>query len=56
MKQAGLPEEIAKNYTEMGTAVRENKLWDDYITHKPAVLGKRKFAEFAREFAAAYNG
>jgi uncharacterized protein YbjT (DUF2867 family) len=56
MKQAGLPEEIAKNYTEMGTAVRENKLWDDYITHKPAVLGKRKFSEFAREFAAAYNG
>jgi uncharacterized protein YbjT (DUF2867 family) len=55
MKKAGLPEEIAKNYTEMGTAVRENKLWDDYIKHKPAVLGKRKFAEFARDFAAAYN-
>ena len=55
MKQAGLPEEIAKNYTEMGVAVRENKLWDDYITHKPAVLGKRKFAKFATEFAAAYN-
>jgi uncharacterized protein YbjT (DUF2867 family) len=55
MKQAGLPEEMAKNYTEMGTAVRENKLWDDYIKHKPAVLGKRKFAEFAKEFAAVYN-
>jgi uncharacterized protein YbjT (DUF2867 family) len=55
MKQAGLPEEIAKNYTEMGRAVRENRLWDDYLQHKPAVLGKRKFAEFAREFAAAYN-
>lgn len=55
MKQAGLTEEIAQNYTEMGTAVRENKLWDDYIKHKPAVLGKRKFVEFAREFAAAYN-
>jgi uncharacterized protein YbjT (DUF2867 family) len=56
MRKAGLPEEMAKNYTEMGTAVRENKFWDDYITHKPAVLGKRKFTEFAREFAAAYNG
>src|SRR5580704_15329571 len=55
MKQAGLPEEIAKNYTEMGRAVRENRLWDDYLQHKPAVLGKRKFAEFATEFAAAYN-
>jgi uncharacterized protein YbjT (DUF2867 family) len=56
MRKAGLPEEMAKNYTEMGMAVRENKFWDDYITHKPAVLGKRKFTEFAREFAAAYNG
>ncbi|HTR30634.1 MAG TPA: NAD(P)H-binding protein [Puia sp.] len=55
MKQAGLPDEIAKNYTEMGVAIRENKLWDDYIKHKPAVLGKRKFAEFAKEFAAVYN-
>lgn len=55
MKQAGLPEEIAKNYTEMGMAIRENKLWDDYIQHKPHVLGKRKFAEFAREFATAFN-
>jgi uncharacterized protein YbjT (DUF2867 family) len=56
MRKAGLPEEMANNYTEMGTAVGENKLWDDYIKHKPAVLGKRKFAEFAREFATAYNG
>ena len=55
MKQAGLPDEIAINYTEMGTAVRENKLWDDYIKHRPDVPGKRKFAEFAREFAAVYN-
>jgi uncharacterized protein YbjT (DUF2867 family) len=55
MLQAGLPQEVAKNFAEMGTATRENKLWEDYSQHKPAVLGKRKLTEFAKEFAAAYN-
>ena len=55
MLQAGLPKEIAQNYTEMGTATRANILWEDYATHKPAVLGKRKLTEFAGEFAAVYN-
>ena len=27
---AGLPEEIAKNYVEMGDAIRSNKLFVDY--------------------------
>jgi uncharacterized protein YbjT (DUF2867 family) len=55
MRQAGLPEEIANNYVEMGKATRENKLWDDYVEHKPATLGKRKLKDFAAEFAAVYN-
>ena len=55
MLQAGLPEEIAKNFVEMGTAIREGKLWEDYAKHKPAVLGKRKLNEFALEFAAVFN-
>lgn len=56
MRQAGLPEEIAKNYVEMGKAARENKLWEDYAEHKPAALGKRKLKDFAVDFAAVYNG
>jgi uncharacterized protein YbjT (DUF2867 family) len=55
MLQAGLPKEIATNYLEMGKATRENKLWNDYIEHKPATLGKRKLTDFAAEFAAVYN-
>jgi uncharacterized protein YbjT (DUF2867 family) len=55
MLKAGLPKEIAQNYAEMGTAIRANKLWDDYTKHKPAVLGKRKLTDFAGEFAAVYN-
>ena len=55
MRKAGLPEELAKNYTEMGTAVRENKLWDDYITHKARCPGRKKIRRIREEFAAAYN-
>ncbi|MEO6499445.1 MAG: NmrA family NAD(P)-binding protein, partial [Mucilaginibacter sp.] len=35
MAQAGLPEEMAKKYTEMGTAVKSGILWEDYDLHKP---------------------
>lgn len=52
--RAGLPEEVAKNYTEMGKAIREDKMYAHYNQHKPA-LSSIKFTDFAREFAAAYN-
>ena len=50
---AGLPEEIATNYTEMGVSVRTGKMFEDYQKHKP-VLGKIKLADFAQEFAKAF--
>lgn len=55
MLQAGLPEEIAKNYVEMGAAVRTEILKEDYDKHKPIALAKTKLKDFAVEFAAAYN-
>jgi uncharacterized protein YbjT (DUF2867 family) len=55
MKQAGLPEEIAKNYVEMGQALRTGLMTDDYLKHRPAVFGKTKLEDFAKAFAAAYN-
>jgi uncharacterized protein YbjT (DUF2867 family) len=51
--QAGLPEEVAKNFTEMGAAVRTGILWEDYLKHKP-VMAKRKLEDFAVEFAGAF--
>lgn len=51
---AGLPEEIAKNYVEMGDAIRSNKLFVDYYKNRP-VLGNIKLKDFAAEFAAAYQ-
>ena len=53
---AGLPEEVAKNYVEMGKAVREGKMFEDYYAHKSSVkISKTKLEDFAKEFAAAYN-
>ncbi|SRR5579871_16226 len=55
MKQAGLPEEIAKNYVEMGVSIRTGKMFEDYFKNRPATLGKTKLEDFASEFANAYN-
>jgi uncharacterized protein YbjT (DUF2867 family) len=54
MLQAGLPETLAKGYTELGTAIRTGEAQADYWKHKPA-LGKVKLEDFAKEFAAAFN-
>lgn len=56
MIQAGLPEEAAKVYTEMGTAVRSGVLWEDYRLHAPNTAGTVKLEEFAVEFAGKFRG
>jgi uncharacterized protein YbjT (DUF2867 family) len=53
--QAGLPAEIAKNYTEMGHAIMTGIMTEDYWKNKPDSLGTIKLEDFAVEFAAAYN-
>ena len=53
MIQAGLQEEVAKNYVEMGDAIRTGKLWIDYNKNKPE-LSKTKLEDFAKEFASQY--
>jgi uncharacterized protein YbjT (DUF2867 family) len=50
---AGLPEEVAVNYTEMGAAIRTGIMFEDYRKH-PVPLSPTKLEDFAREFAAAY--
>ncbi|MBD1384279.1 NmrA family NAD(P)-binding protein [Mucilaginibacter rigui] len=56
IEQAGLPAEIARNYVEMGTAVKSAILWEDYDQHKPAQFGKTKLEDFAVEFGRKFNG
>jgi len=55
MTQAGLPEDMAKKYTEMGSAMRSGKMWEDFPKHRPQNFGKTKLEDFSKEFAAAYN-
>jgi uncharacterized protein YbjT (DUF2867 family) len=55
IQQAGLPAEIARNYVEMGTAVKSAILWEDYDKHKSTQFGQTKLEDFAAEFAEKFN-
>jgi uncharacterized protein YbjT (DUF2867 family) len=51
MLQGGLPPEIARNFTEMGTAVRNAILWKDFDATGRVISGKIKLEQFAKELA-----
>ena len=55
MLQAGLPEEVAKNYAEMGHSLESGKMFEDYWKNHPEKLGKTKLEDFAKTFAAVYS-
>jgi hypothetical protein len=55
MTQAGLPEGMAKKYMEMGSALRNGKMQEDYWKNRPQQPGKTRLEDFAKNFAAAYN-
>jgi uncharacterized protein YbjT (DUF2867 family) len=54
LMQAGLTEEVAKNYVEMGAAMRNGKMASEYNANRPSVFGKIKLEAFATVFAAIY--
>jgi uncharacterized protein YbjT (DUF2867 family) len=55
MQQAGLPEDIARNYVEMGNAMDSGIMTEDYFKQGKGPTGKVKLDDFAKEFAAVYN-
>jgi uncharacterized protein YbjT (DUF2867 family) len=55
MVQAGMPDETARNYTEMGAAMRSGEMEEHYFSNRPVMAGWRRFEAFATEFAAAYG-
>jgi len=55
MLQAGLPPEISKNFVEMGVALRNGILWEDYDTKHNTHSGKIKLEDFAKEFAQTFK-
>lgn len=54
MTQAGLPEEIAQLYTEMGTGLRSGKIAEDFLKSNLAADGKTKLEDFAKQFASKF--
>lgn len=55
LRQFGLPAPIAAGMVEMNAAVHTGKVDEDYYRHRPAVMGKVKLTDFAKEFAVAYH-
>jgi uncharacterized protein YbjT (DUF2867 family) len=55
MTQMGFPENVAKNYAEMGHAIQSGIMLEDYWKNHPGKLGKAKLDDFAKTFAAVYN-
>ena len=55
---AGLPEEVAANYVEMGSAIRNGKMVADYQQNTTQIhKGSIRFEEFAeRDFNTAFKG
>lgn len=51
----GMNRKIAAGLIEMYAGLHSGLLAEDYYRKKPAVLGKVKLADFAKEFAEAYN-
>lgn len=54
MTQAGLPEEMANLYTEMGAGLRSGKIGADFLNNNFPVDGKIKLEDFAKEFASKF--
>lgn len=54
MLQAGLGQDIANNYIEMGNAIDAGTMSADYFKQTNRQLGKIKLDDFAKEFAAAF--
>lgn len=54
MFQAGLPEEMAKLYEEMGRGIRKGIVQEDFIKYGSPINGETKLEDFAKEFAAQF--
>ncbi|TDH24552.1 NAD-dependent epimerase/dehydratase family protein [Segetibacter sp. 3557_3] len=55
LKSAGMNPEIAEGLVEMYEGLHTGNLLADYYHNKPAVMGKTKLKDFAKEFAGVYH-
>lgn len=55
LTSVGMNPTIAAGLVEMYAALNSGLLAEDYLLHKPAVMGKVKLSDFAKEFALAFE-
>jgi uncharacterized protein YbjT (DUF2867 family) len=55
LKAVGMNPHIAAGLVEMYSSLQAGILGQDYYRNRPAVMGKVKLADFAKEFAAAFT-
>ena len=55
LEKRGVPAHIAALSVDLGNSIHSGALGEDYEQHKPAVMGRVKLEEFAREFADTYS-
>jgi uncharacterized protein YbjT (DUF2867 family) len=55
LEKIGMPPHNAEGLTEMNASMHSGVFFEDYYRNKPEVIGKVKMADFAKEFAAAFN-
>lgn len=55
LTSVGMQPKIAAGLVEMYAGLYSGLLGEDYERNRPAVMGKTKMAEYAKEFAAVYN-
>ncbi len=55
LEAVGMPAHNAAGLVEMNASMHRGQLFEDYFLNRPAVMGKVKIADFAKEFAAAFN-
>jgi uncharacterized protein YbjT (DUF2867 family) len=55
LKMFGMPLSRAQGVVDMNAGIHNGSVNEDYYRNKPKVMGKVKFKDFAKEFAADYN-
>jgi uncharacterized protein YbjT (DUF2867 family) len=55
LKAVGMNPKIAAGLVELYAGLHTGILIEDYFQHKPAILGKVKLKDYAKEFAAIFN-
>ncbi len=55
LEAVGMNPKIAAGLVEMFASQQSGKLTEDYFRNKPAVIGKVKMKDFAKDFAAAFK-